>query len=887
MEIPRKTLLATAITAVMTGYSFPALAEDSSQEVEKIEKITVTGSRIARIDVEGATPITVISREDIEDSGLMTVADVLQSTSYNSLGSYSAQGNNSWGSQATINLRGLGAQNTLVLIDGRRVPWSGVMYGGIVDVNSIPAAAVERIEIMPDGASAIYGSDAVAGVVNIIMKKDFDGLQLSVGGSRPDGEGGDEDSFSLLWGGSNDKGNMLISYEHDESGNIVSADRDYTKATGLNSEFINDAYGVSTFGRNTYQNGGGSYQPIAGSCQNKTNFYGPFKQKDSINTYCAYDYTAEADLTPEMKRDMVNILGSYDLGNSIEFSGGISFGLRNTANTAAPVPVQFTMDSSKPGGAKFFQDNGFDPNNLNLKAEDRGSATVRYRFDVLGNRVYEIEGVDLSGHMGLKGSLELNFVDDFEWNINYMQSKSTYTSNGTNMVNTVKLEELANEKEDFFQTNGDINSKYINEIRHTWVTDVDVDSKTASGGFGFSAGELPGGQISYYLGAQYVSYKLENKFDPLSDSGDIAGVFGGTYSGDRTIKAGFAEALLPVTDQVEVNLALRQDRYSDFGNTTNPKVAIRYTPFDNLMLRGSYGTSFKAPDFSDLFTPASTGYSEVYDYKTCQANGISDTACPETIYEAAITSKGNKDLKPEETSTLMLGAVYEPIEDLTLRLDLYQIKTEDLIQQVDEDFLLREEAKNNSSEYVIRQNNGDIKEIITGSINISEREVRGLDASVEYDLDLQHYGQMDFSVAGSYIFDYKYADSVDKKAYDHAGLNGFPEYRANATVGYNTPNDMHRVSLSAYYIASQYEDENVSYDDNGKVLSLKKDGHISAYTTFTLNYRVNLPWDATASLGVRNLFDEEPSFEDDGKTYNAELYSIKGRTIYANYTQRF
>ncbi|CAM3653026.1 TonB-dependent receptor plug domain-containing protein [Parendozoicomonas haliclonae] len=887
MHTIQRTLLASAIATALSTVSVGVYAADE-QTVEKVEKVTVTGSRISRVDMEGANPLAVITREDIEDSGFMTVADLLRNTTYNSLGSYTAQGNNSWGSQATINLRGLGAHNTLVLIDGRRVPWSGVMYGGSVDVNSIPAAAVERIEIMLDGASAIYGSDAVAGVVNVIMRKDYDGLQISVGAGRPEAKGNDEDSFSLLWGGSNDKGNLLISYEHDETENIVMADREFSKAV-TNADVIQDVEGLSTSGRNIYHWGATQYKPLAGTCEagnTKAGFYGPYGDSDprkATASYCAYDYTAVADLQPSIKRDIVNVLGTYEIAENVEFNGGFSLSKRDSANTAAPVPATFWVRSNTVGGAAIFENNGFtfDPD-----ADDPEWAGIKYRFDSLGNRVYEIEGYDLSGNAGLRGSLELDFVNDFEWDVNYTRARNDYTSNGTNMLRLNRVEELAEANADFLLPNGDVNSKYLSEIGHTWVDNTDVKFDSLDAGFGFSLGELPGGDIGYYFGVQRMNYEMDRSFDPLSASGDVIGVFGGQYGGDRTVKAVFGEIMLPILDNLEANFAVRQDRYSDFGKTTNPKFSIRYQPMDNLVLRGSYGTSFKAPNFQQLYTPENTGYYTVTDYKACKDQGISLGQCNIEEDSIKVTNVGNKELGPEESKMLTLGAVFEPMDDLTLRFDFYNIKTEDLITQISSDYLLQAEAIAGSSAAVIRDGQGFITQVYTSNVNIAEQEQSGIDLGVSYDLDLNDLGTVDLSTGASYLLKYEYADEPGLEAYDHVGLNGTPEYRINATIGYTTPEKMHRIAISAYHITDQYDWVNQRYE-NGKLVQNDKEGHIASHTTFNVNYRLNLPWDGTANVGVRNLFDRDPSFRYDGKSFNEQLYSIQGRVFYADYTQRF
>ncbi len=880
----RKTVLATAIVAALSGQSAVVMAADGDEQVEKLEKIQVTGSRISRVDVEGATPLTVITREDIEDSGLMTVADVLQSSTYNSFGSYSAVGNNAWGSQATVDLRGVGASNTLVLIDGKRIPWSGVLYGGIVDVNSIPAAAVDRIEIMPDGASAIYGSDAVAGVINIILRKDFDGLEVSVGGSRPSTEGADEDSYSLVWGVNGEKGNLIAIYEHDETENIGQKDRSYTSAGNLDAQYTQDTTNLSATARTVYLEGEWVWKPIAGSCTDDEGrgFYGPYDDRDYPgDRVCKYDYTLTADLAPEITRDNINVIGTYELSDEIQFSGGMSFGSRHAINKAAAIPGFFEVDGETVGGRAIFDANGW---------EDvaTGTAQFEYRFNQLGPRTYDISSYDLSGHATLNGSHEFDFVDDFSWDLTYSQTRSNYTSNNKNMLAKNNIERLANDNADFFLANGDINEQYLTDLRHTWVEDTKVRDRNVTGGIGFSAGELSGGSVGYYFGASYLNYTLNKEYDPQSATGDIGGVYGGVYSGKRTIKAVFGEMLLPFTDQFELNLALRHDRYSDFGTTTNPKAAVRYQPADNLVFRSSIGTSFKAPNFSQLYTPSSTGYYEQTDYTACAENGVSFGSCEVEKDSMKVTSEGNSDLKAEKSKMFTFGAVYEPIDELTLKFDYFNLQTDDLIQQISAGYYIQQEALNGrgSESRVTRLGNGTLDEVVVHTTNIKERKISGIDLSADYDLDLADAGKMDFNLSTTYTLNYEYANETQYEISDHIGFNGLPQYKINATVGYTTPSDTHRVSLSAYHTASQSESATTRYNDDGSVASITEEGHVASNTRFTISYRVNLPWDGVFSAGVRNLFDRGPSFYDEVK-YSAELYGVSGRTVYANYTQTF
>jgi iron complex outermembrane recepter protein len=224
--------LTAGVAASFAGAPAVVLAQD---DVAVQDKVTVTGSRIKRVDIEGPSPISVISREDIDNSGQISVQEVLRGTSFNSFGSFKQSSGSGAQSQNLVSLRGLGGQRTLVLIDGRRITGSTTFNGGAgVNLTTIPLAAVERIEILRDGASAIYGSDAIGGVINIIMRKDYEGMNLSWGIGRPTQTGGDEDSYSIVGGVSGAKGNITFGFDAQEKDIIFQGDRSFS-ATGLSA----------------------------------------------------------------------------------------------------------------------------------------------------------------------------------------------------------------------------------------------------------------------------------------------------------------------------------------------------------------------------------------------------------------------------------------------------------------------------------------------------------------------------------------------------------------------------------------------------------------------------------------------------------------------------
>ena len=225
--------------AASTFAAVPAFAQETEESAATLDTIEVTGSRIKRADVEGALPITVINRAQIDASGEISVADYLRATTFNSFGSIRPQSGSSAQATAGIGLRGLGEGRTLVLIDGRRAPVAAAT-GTFQDINAIPLAAVERIEILSDGASAIYGSDAIGGVVNIITRKDFNGAEFSYGRGMPSRAGGDTENASIIFGASSDRGRVLAGISMNDRDIVFQRDREWSN--GGASSFSNELY---------------------------------------------------------------------------------------------------------------------------------------------------------------------------------------------------------------------------------------------------------------------------------------------------------------------------------------------------------------------------------------------------------------------------------------------------------------------------------------------------------------------------------------------------------------------------------------------------------------------------------------------------------------------
>ncbi|WP_461538617.1 TonB-dependent receptor plug domain-containing protein [Spongorhabdus nitratireducens] len=853
----KRTALSTAVVVALgvSAGSNIAVAE----EVEKLEKIQVTGSRISRVDVEGATPVTVISREDIERSGQLTVADVLRNSTYNSFGSYSERSGSSWQSNAFINMRGLGASRTLVLLNGKRMPQAGARGDGAVNINAIPAAAVESIEILADGASAVYGSDAIGGVVNIMLKKDFEGITVEVGTANPKLKGGDEANFSITGGTSNERGNILFSFEHDEKDIIYS--RDYKPSSS----------GLSIYGRNIQGYVGGvktDRKALAGvDCSGLLVPSGG---------ECMYNYANAKAETAESKRDQFVISSNYSLTNDIEWSNEAVIGLNRSFGQYAPAAGFFTVKQGTVGGAPILAANGFDADK---------DATMFYRFNKVGTRDNEVKDLSAIFTSALNGSVETSFVGDVDWNLAVRYSKALSDEKGTGYVLRNVAEEALNEGKygGFDPATGEFSDEATRQMSYDTSRDIEVSYADISGGVQFDFGELFGNTLSWYVGTEFSRQDYKDKYDAQSAADNVIGSSGNSSGGDRKQKAFFVETLIPLHDMVELNLAARYDKYDDFGSAVSPKASVRVQPLDNLVLRSSFAKGFRAPGLTSLYQANANSADYAVDYVKCARDSI--TACDgnkkyDRQYDTVHAS--NKDLKAEKSESFNFGVVYTPIEDLNLGIDYYNIEVTDVVNTPTLQELIDAEVAGKGTDGLItRDANGEITAVTIKPINQGTLSTSGIDLKADYNHEMP-FGTLTYAVNGSYVLEYKqpaYYKGPEKDIVGgNIGNDAFPEYRVNADLGWISNDGMHKVNFGPRHVAGYTYNKGKSGEKE-----------VSSWTSWDLNYQVSLPWEGVVKVGARNLFDRDAPLPTDSLRSQDQLanYDWKGRTLYASYTQSF
>ncbi|PKG59155.1 MULTISPECIES: TonB-dependent siderophore receptor [unclassified Shewanella] len=862
----RITLLAGAVTTAVA--SLGAYAADGEQQVERIQ---VTGSRIKSTDMEGSSPVTTISIDDIAKTGQMTVADLLRSSNLNTFGSFSERSGSSAQSQSSVNLRGVGSERTLVLLNGKRMPGSPTLGGTAVNLNAITTAGIDRIEILSDGASAVYGSDAIAGVINIITKKGYEGLQLSATKTDPEQPGGEEWKAHVIGGVSSDKGNITFSLEHQQREIIYQHDRWFSSSSNTDAAKYADTTGVSTYARNF--NDGTTYvtSPLAG-CDNPDMVGdGHIYDAGDGDHVCGYDYTAKGADHAARTFDAGYLNAEYQISDEVRFEGQGIFSRNKTFGRYAPAPGKFAV------GAGVVDVKNYGPDGKYVDTtKNKNAGTVLYRFTGVGTR--DSETIDHST------DIQLGFVGEHDalgWDFTYHYNLAENSNNGTGYVHRPTVEALAAAGKFNFGPEG--NSKeVIDSITHDIFQKDTMEFQSVNAGVNFDAIDLMGsGDMSWYFGTEFMDYKYTSAVDSESANGEIIGSAGNGSSGERDVYAFFGETTLPITDDLSMNAALRYDKYSDFGNAVTPKVSLRYKATDDLVLRASWGQGFRAPSLADLHAADSFSADTATDYQYCAQVGTAVAQCKAKQYD--VTRTANADLEAETSDFYNLGAIYDFTENFSAKVEYYDLKIDNVITLVSLDSLLSEETKvgygnlklGNIKRYGDTAS-GKISEATAPLVNGNSLSTSGLDFNLSYrDLETS-IGDFSVNLDTTYVLDYSEEEYFDGPVHNKIGRNGLPKIRSTGTVDWMMGD--HSAAVVMHYIDGQTE--RTDPETFGQV------GLLSSQTTFDASYGYNTSWNGKVSLGIRNLTNEDPVL-DSSLDYDKGLYNLYGRTYNLSYTQTF
>ena len=899
------TYLALGLSVML--FAVPAWSQDEEEEAAELGKIEITGSRLSQTDIETARPVTVITREQIELSGFETVAQVLQSTPYNSFGSFRETSGYANG-QAVVNnisLRGLGSARTLLLLDGRRVSGTGGSGGAAANLNQIPLALVERIDILRDGASAIYGSDAIGGVVNIITRKDFDGVNLSFTSGKPDTKGGEYIAATITGGTSNSKGNTFFTVQHYGQHPSYWRDTEWSHAYnyesyssfGFPGTFYSPYFGymadsrcpeVPVGGVGLYGNNGSYQDQLSDDGTNSNPDYPnsytwyPYSKSYAGTAYadwsfCGYDYAQDIIMLPRAKRNGVLLKSTYDISPDVTMNAVLMISQNDADSRYAGTPVTGpypTMSADNPNHPLIGM--GYDCTQM-----DCLGATVFIRSVPNGTRDNTVVSNIQDLRLGFEGVL--NVLGGLEWEFNLQVMNNDIDNMTINLVNKPLLQKAIDDGLlDIFGVHGTPLSELgptMQQFNHTKLYQADLKSTQGDFITKFDIGELRGGPIGMVLGAEYNHLAFDQINDPASKAQLIAGTAGGdNVQADRSRKSVFFELGLPFTEKIEMSLAGRHDTYSSagIGGNFSPQITFAYRPVDWILLRGTYGEGFRVAAMTQLYGERSESYPSGIDVVGC-ANGKG--FCASTQYRTLYG--GNPDLKPELSDHWTMGIVLSPLPELTMQIGFWHTDFTDLISTSSIQREFNAEAAGDVN-YVTRCPAGGIPGCPDGAVdyislqvnNFAGVEAEGLDFDLTYIIDTENAGRFDIGISGAKYTKYIVQSYPESPRIEYQGEMGLPDLRMNPHV-YWGKGDWN-VALTGYYIAGQSEVIGGTTYDVG--------GHYEV----NMQVEYQLPWDASVAFGATNLMNTGPETNADYYGWyplDWSLYDTRGRTAYIRYEQ--
>ncbi len=938
-------ILATLLVPGMALAQDAATTEDDKEDTQTtaaptndLDRIQVIGSRIKRAEVEGPSPVTVISSTQLEKEGFLSVADTLNSITQNS-GSVQNELNSAGGftpNGSPVDLRGLGPGRTLLLINGRRAADYPFPYNGqsnFQNFGNIPTAAVERIEILSGGASAIYGSDAVAGVVNVVMKKNYEGDVFKIRGGTTTTGGGDFTDIQWVGGKTGDNWSLTYALQYFADEPIYAYQRDFMDSrldnplppavVGIQpvSTVRINRVGLPANTPNTF------IAPPAGTCARFGGEYvdWTFRAVNSVTGVpynqgqgCGYFDDVGYQSITNGNSDLSGYLyGTWQFDNGMEawasltafhsksdLSGGVEF--INGPHTDG-VGVATTIFATNPGI------------NGNVQIQ-RIFTPQEYGGIENTNQKFDEKSADFA--VGLRGT----FADRFDWDFtlgraDYYATRTRPRLDGSAVTDyffgprlnaTGTPRHLIN-LDRFYRPLTPQEYRSLSTIlkyeSHSWAT---------QGSFVLSGDlfELPAGPVGFaaVVEATQQGYDLESP-DAILPTNRLAYNLTGTNGGgDRDRYAIGGELSIPIFESLKMSLAGRFDKYDDITNVDDAKTwaaGLEWRPFDSLLVRGNYSTSFKAPDMHFVYNEGSGSFSNTLDTFRCLSSGGFPTppagqpaTCNTTVYTYSVfaTSKGEPTLEEETGKSFTVGFVWDIIDSLSLAVDYYDIELEGAIANLSSTFILDAEGGcrtgltrtrqpyqfDASSAFcqeiisrvtrtpAVGEPTDRVTEVRSGPVNQSFEKVTGIDASLRYRLDTDRFGDYGFGLEWSHRLSNETqtfaTDAVDRDFRDDPGNFDFRS-RIRGSIGWSKDDWNANVFMTRY----------------GSTPNWQETGRVAPYFLWNVNASKKITDKLTASFFVNNIFNKFSPRDDGFNTYPYfwRGYSAVGRTLSAQLEYKF
>ncbi|RLV58496.1 TonB-dependent receptor [Parashewanella curva] len=914
----RLALIAGAVSSTVSVSN--VMAEDSSAKVERIE---VTGSRIKRTDMETASPVTTIDASAISATGATSIDDVLQKMTAAGGAMTNSGINNGSGGNSRINLRGLGSNRTLILVNGRRMIASGTGAASTVDLNTIPVSMIQRVEILKDGASAVYGTDAIAGVVNIILKRDFDGLELNAQTGISGHDDANETSIDFTLGNSFEKGNLVINAQYTKRGDASQASRKFsdcpiaeTGKPGNKSTFCGGSsysegghiwgdknHGITKSGKDKDGNeifavgDSGFYGKYVAGKDGKPEFkyhddkkkqadvsgrgdnYHPFVGSGENND--RYNYAKDSYLSTPMERLNLTFSGTYELTDTMTFFSEAMYTKRWSTQQMAPQPIWSKNDwVYKPK-----KHGGWMTDDLLPFVQNGEKLSYGRRMVESGTRNFSQNVDTIRLVLGLEGELD----NGMTWDVSYNKGKNDSVDKLANLHNIGAIDKAVQDKkfDPFKQSSwkGDSIKPFIYTELNSGGSELDIAALNFAG----ELFELPAGVVGFASGIEYRKESAYYTPDSLTAQGLANDPRVEPTSGSFSVREAYTEfaipllSEMPLAEQVDLSAAARFFDYSTFGSDKTWKLGLTWRLNDSIMLRGVSSTAFRAPTVSELYGGSSPSFDQVKHKATKQT-------------QAEVTVGGNPLLTPEEAKTLTAGVVIEPsfVENLSLTVDYYDIDITNAITKVDSNYIANKCLSDSGDK--INQGTALCKSAAinldsTGRItfnnglqNIGAAKTSGFDVNVAYGFDamgLEWKTNLDTSILTNFEEFDPDGNAVDYKGYITGGVGAYAKLKSNLSIKASSDD------WSATYA--------VRFIDGMDSFACKDDpADCVAPTVGSVVYHdmlgsYSLTDSVTLSGGIKNAFDKQPPYYSGNNDSNTDpyTYDVIGRFFFLKANVKF
>ena len=937
----KNNLLAKSVKfALIGGAASAALSAApvfAAEEKEEVERISVTGSRIKQTDLEGALPVQIISQADIARTGVTSTQELIQQLpSMQGFTTPTESVGGGGGGISTASIHDLGEQFTLVLINNRRLAPSD--SAGTIDLNSIPLSAIERVEVLTDGASALYGSDAIAGVVNFILKEEQDETVISARYDKPQEEGGENLSFSVSTGFGNldnDGYSVVLSYSHDKREQLASLDRDFAKTGFVEFNRFDQNYLYASGSGNAIPgNARFTYSPDTPRLDDEGNpiltervAFNPYASANGAcaeftspsNLECVFDFTSTIEIVPENQRDSFYLNGRLALTDDISLFSTVAYSNFQTTARIAPYPTGWF---NLPLDSDLVKDNVLAniPDSLELSETEKASITgvqARWRALPAGNRTTEIDTKSFHVVAGVEG-----LSGEVDWSAALTYSENDRSENYPTgwLIRDDFLAAVSSGAINVFVPAADLDADSQAALDQTIYSGDWEQTKVTLKGFDASAAlpvfDVAGGEAFLAVGVDYRNVNYSNSISEANANEDLLFLSKGTeYDLTRSEYGVYAEVEVPLLDELLLSGSVRYDGFTAVDDELNGgdvndsdseityKLKAKWDVADYLSLRASFGTGFKAPSMLSIARPrvdfGVTGAS--YDCPFSSSDPLS-SLCLTGESQYNVVLQGNTELKSQKSEQTSAGFVYSPSSNFGLTVDYWKVDIEDTVSSLTQDQIFAGLEQGQFRELVTTKRNLSTGEdelaIIQASVNLGSSTTSGIDWNATFTNELS-FGELKTSWSGTYILESEYTKAGTTDEFESSlgkfGNNGAVTFRLlqqlTSTLTHGDFAHTVQVNYKSGYSDAPSRVQEVNTDGTlGDFTTLQLD--VPSYVTVDYLTQYNVMDNFDVTFGINNLFDREPPLtlnRGGGHQvgYDPRYTDQYGRTFYLSGNYRF